>query len=91
MTSSDPTRELAHLVGGQWHAGAGDERDSRDPARPDHVVARYRVAGEDLLKQAIAAATEAQPGWAALGVIARGVVLRRAAALLEQRTDELRD
>jgi len=41
-------------------------------------VARYRVAGEDLLKQAIAAATEARPGWAALGVIVRGVVLRRA-------------
>jgi len=90
MASSNPTtRELSHLVGGEWLPGSGDERDSRDPARPDHVVARYRVAGDDLLKQAVAAAADAQPGWAALGVIARGVVLRRAAALLEQRTDEL--
>jgi acyl-CoA reductase-like NAD-dependent aldehyde dehydrogenase len=89
MASTDLTLELRHLVGGEWLDGRGDERDSRDPARPDHVVARYRVAGGDLLKQAVAAAGDAQPAWAALGVIARGVVLRRAAVLLEERTEEL--
>ncbi|MDQ2852161.1 MAG: aldehyde dehydrogenase family protein [Actinomycetota bacterium] len=82
------TRELLNLVDGQWLAGTGDELYSLDPARPDRVVARYRPADEDLLKQAIAAATGAQRGWAGIGVIARGLVLRRAAALLQERLEE---
>jgi acyl-CoA reductase-like NAD-dependent aldehyde dehydrogenase len=89
MTSSNAILELQHLVGGKWFDGSGDEITSCDPARPDRVVARYRAAGDDLLKQAVAAAGDAQPAWAALGVIARGVVLRRAAVLLEERTEEL--
>ncbi len=89
MTPEQTTRTLSHLVGGEWLPGAGDERESRDPARPDRVVARYHVADEDMLKQAIAAAGHARAGWAALGVIARGAVLRRAAVLIEQRTEEL--
>lgn len=90
MPSYDPTltRELSHLVGGHWCPGTGDELQSLDPARPDRVVARYRPADEDLLKQAIDAATGAQREWAALGVIARGLVLRRAAGLLQDRVEE---
>lgn len=91
MPSYDPThtRELFHLVGGQWHPGTGDELQSLDPARPSRVVARYQPADEDLLKRAVVAAADAQRGWAAQGVIARGLVLRRAAVLMQERTEDL--
>lgn len=86
---ADDVKELSHLVGGRWGPGEGEELTSTDPAQPDRVLGRYRPAGTDLLKQAVAAAHEAQVGWAALGIIARGAVLRRVGELLAQRTEEV--
>ncbi len=87
--TADSGKALRHLVGGRWHDGAGDERQSTDPANPDRVLGHYRAADEDLLKQAVATAHEAQVGWASLGIIARGAVLRRAGELLADRTEEV--
>ena len=86
---TDATSRLRHLIGGQWVEGAGVDRTSTDPARPDHAVARYRCADADLLEQAVGAAGQAQAAWSAVGLIGRGLVLRRAAAELERRTEEV--
>ena len=86
---TDATLRLEHLVGGVWVAGCGEERRSTDPARPVHDVACYRAADDELLKRAVAAAGEAQRAWAALGLIGRGAVLRRAATELERRAEDV--
>ena len=85
----DSTRQLKHLVAGEWHPGRGPRRTSADPARPDHVIGTYQSADEALLKRAIEAAGQAQASWAARGPIARGVVLRRVAVELERRAEEI--
>ena len=53
------------------------------------VLARLRVAGAAQIEVAVRAAQAAQPAWAALSGAERGRVLRRAAALLRARNDEL--
>lgn len=87
--NNDQTRQLKHLVGGEWHSGNGPDRTSTDPVHPDHVIGAYQAADEDLLKRAVEAAGEARASWAAQGSIARGAVLRRVAVELERRADEI--
>lgn len=84
-------RRLTHLVGGEWLEGDSEAGDvfSNNPAHLSHPVATYRQAGVGLLGRSIGAAQNAQPGWAALGLIARGRVLRRAAEILDRRADEI--
>lgn len=87
--SPDQRKPLRHLVDGEWVDGEGEEVTSFDPAHPDQVVAAYRPAEEALLDRAVAAATAAQPDWDQMGLVQRGLVLRRAAELLRDRTEEL--
>ena len=54
-------------------------------------LAHAGVATADDLDAAVAAASAAQPGWAATGYDERAAVLRRAAAALEARADEVTD
>ncbi len=54
-------------------------------------LAHAGVATADDLDAAVAAASAAQPGWAATGYDERAAVLRRAAAALEARADEVAD
>ena len=53
------------------------------------VLARIAVSGPAEVDQAVAAASRAQPAWAALTGAQRGRVLRRAADLLRSRNAEL--
>ncbi|WP_020495966.1 aldehyde dehydrogenase family protein [Sciscionella marina] len=88
-TTANEPAALRHLVGGAWHAGDGAQRESTNPARPDEVVARYRIAGDALLDEAVAAARGAAREWATAGAIARGKVLRKAAGLLAERAESV--
>ncbi|MBP0460247.1 aldehyde dehydrogenase family protein [Streptomyces bomunensis] len=85
----DQPATLRHLIAGQWVDGEGAEARSLDPAHPGRAVAVYRTAGEKLLDEAITAACSAQREWSARGLIQRGLVLRRAAGLLEERAEEI--
>lgn len=80
---------LRHFVGGRWVAGDGAVAKSVNPADPAQVVAEYRIAGPELLDEAVAAAVAAQPAWDRTGTIARGMVVRRAAELLAERAGPL--
>ena len=74
-------------------------RARRSPPAPDSfetvnpatggVLGRIAVSGPAEVDQAVAAATRAQPAWAALTGAERGRVLRRAADLLRSRNTEL--
>jgi aldehyde dehydrogenase (NAD+) len=76
------------FVGGRWRA-TESTYECRNPARPAEVVGRFAAAGPAEVDAAYAAARAAAPGWRALGAIARGEVLHRAAAELDRRREEI--
>ncbi len=79
----------AHLIGGEWKRGLGGELSSCNPARPSDVVSIFHAGTEEDLSTAVVAALVAQGEWEAMGSIARGVILRRTADLMEDRRDLL--
>ena len=68
--------------------GAGERLASHNPATGE-LLGHVRIAGPDDVDAAVNAARAAQPGWAAMSGAARAHILRRAAALLRERNDEL--
>lgn len=82
------TRLLAHLIGGERLAGPAVQQ-SRNPSDLSDVVAETPSGDTQLLDQAVAAATAAQPGWAAASPELRGDCLDRASTLIMERADEL--
>lgn len=85
MTAMD--RKL--YIDDAWRdAVAGETRIIRDPATGD-VVGSSALAGPADVDLAVAAATRAAPGWAALHADARAGILHRAAGLIEQRIEAI--
>ena len=78
--------EICNLIGGEW-VGAIDHAtfETRNPARADEVLAVFPSATAADAAQAVAAAAEAFPAWAATPAPARGAILFRAAELLADR------
>jgi betaine-aldehyde dehydrogenase len=70
------------------HPAAGERFASINPANGE-VVGHFTVAGAANVDAAVAKAVEAQRRWAAWPAAERSRVLRRAAALLRARNDEL--
>jgi len=79
-----------NLIGGGW-VGASDHAtfETRNPARSDEVLGTFPSATAADAAQAVAAAAEAFPAWAATPAPARGAILFRAAELLEERLDDI--
>ena len=79
-----------NLIGGEW-VGASDHAsfETRNPARADEVLAVFPSATAADTAQAVAAAAEAFPAWAATPAPARGAILFKAAELLTERLDEV--
>jgi aldehyde dehydrogenase (NAD+) len=77
---------ISNFIGGQWvQAATGKSFSTRNPADTDEVVATYALGDSADARQAVAAATDAQPRWAAMPPPKRGEVLYRAANILESR------
>ncbi|MFJ3802480.1 aldehyde dehydrogenase family protein [Streptomyces sp. NPDC090088] len=81
-------RSLRHLVAGEWRSGGGDELVDVNPARPRETVAVGRLAQDRDLDQAVAAARDAFPRWAATPHHVRGRVLDGAAGILDAHAEE---
>lgn len=80
---------LLNFIGGQWMPGRGETpTDNLDPATGQAIVQVSQSTPEDA-SAALAAAAEAQPGWAATSVYERAKIFRRAAGILRDRTEEL--
>lgn len=87
---STPTLHLRHLIGGIWTDGAGVPAHSEDPADPTGApVADYLTATDEQLDQAMTVAGAAARAWDREGLLRRGLVLRRAAQLMEERAEDL--
>jgi aldehyde dehydrogenase (NAD+) len=79
-----------NFIGGQWcDAASGETFTSTNPAHTQEVVGIYPRSSVADLELAVEAARRAQPAWAALPAPARGEVLLRVAALLEQHEEAL--
>jgi aldehyde dehydrogenase (NAD+) len=75
---------------GKWiDSNSGETFEVRNPADPDDVVAEFPNVTADETEQAIAAAVDAQDEWASTPGPERGAVLRRAAALLDDRSEDV--
>ncbi len=79
-----------NLIGGEW-VGASDHAtfETRNPAHADEVLGTLPSATAADSAQAVAAAAEAFPAWAATPAPARGAILFRAAELLDERLDDV--
>ncbi len=83
-------REYLNLIGGQWTpASSGATNPDRNPARTEEVVAVFPSGGREDAARAAEAAARAFPGWARTPLPRRSEILLKAAALLEQRLDEV--
>src|SRR4051812_1387437 len=83
-------REHLNLIGGEWTpAAGGGTTPDRNPARKDDVVAVFPSGGKEDAVRAAEAAAKAYPGWARTPLPRRSEILIKAAALLEQRLDEV--
>ena len=79
-----------NLIGGEW-VGASDRAtfESRNPARPDEVLATFPSATAVDAARAVACAAEAFPAWAATPPPLRGAILFKAAGLVDERFDDI--
>lgn len=79
-----------NFIGGEWVAAkSGATFETHNPADTSELVATYQKSDADDTRQAIAAAREAQPKWAAVPAPKRGEILHRAAGILESRADQV--
>lgn len=75
---------------GEWiNSDSGETFTVRNPADPDDVVAEFPKVTVEETKRAVKAAVDAQEAWATTPAPERGAVLRRAAALLDGRSEEV--
>ena len=80
--------EVPAMIGGEVAPGSASF-ESSDPGEPTRVVARAARATEDDARAAVAIASRAAPGWAAIGAEARAQALLGAAEWLRARRLEL--
>ena len=75
-----------NFIAGEWvKASSGKTFDSTNPANTDELVARYQSSTAEDVKNAFDVAQKAQAGWAGMPAPNRGIILMRAAEILEKR------
>lgn len=80
--------EVRSFIDGGWRDG-GQAKDDINPSRPSESVATVYSADAATATDAVAAARAAAERWRRTPAPARGDILRRAADLLEQRSDDI--
>lgn len=84
-----PTPNIhAHLIGGEW-VETPDAQDNINPSDTRQVVGRYASATADHVDQAVEAARKAFPSWSCSSPQLRHDILKRAAAEIMARKEEL--
>jgi len=83
-------RQYSNFIGGEWvNARSGQRSKTLNPADQREFVAEYPLSGQDEARQAVDAAAQAWPAWAAMTPVARGRILSKTSQLLEARKAEL--
>ncbi len=81
--------EVPLVIAGESCRGTRPIRETRDPSRPDHVVARCRVADTTDVDRAVDCARRDPDGWRRTSAAERREVLGRVAGLLRARRADL--
>mgnify|MGYP003606202215 FL=1 len=87
MSAAHEPVKIASLIGGQWVNGTGADIASENPAIEGQIVAAGNAATPADVDAAFAAARAAAHGWASTPMHARGLVLSRAAAIIEENAE----
>lgn len=88
-TSCSPAPTGATLfINGRWRPAAATY-ERRDPADLEAVTGTFAAADDGDVADAFASASAAHAEWSAVPAIARADILRRAADLVDARTDDL--
>lgn len=87
-TATDISRPVGNFIGGRWTEGRADSV-STNPAHPSEEIGQYSVSTSEEVDEAVDAARSAFREWRKTNPIERGRILRRAAVLLEERSEEL--
>lgn len=80
--------EEKNLIAGEW-IGAADAIASINPSDTSDVIGHFALADAAQVRDAVAAARRAQPGWAATTTQVRSDLLQRTAQALLARREEL--
>jgi acyl-CoA reductase-like NAD-dependent aldehyde dehydrogenase len=79
-----------NFIAGEWvNSSSGKIFDSINPANIEEVVARYQSSEAVDVRNAFDVAQKAQAAWAATPAPNRGIVLMRAAEILEKRAESV--
>jgi aldehyde dehydrogenase (NAD+) len=81
---------ITNYIGGTWTGAIdGGTFDSLNPARTAEVIGTFSRSQPADVDAAARAAKDAYPAWRRLPAPARGAIISRAAAILEQRKEEI--
>ena len=79
-----------NFIAGEWvNSSSGKAFNSLNPANYEEVVARYQSSAVEDVKNAFEVAQKVQPAWAAVPAPNRGILLMKAAEILEKRADSV--
>jgi alpha-ketoglutaric semialdehyde dehydrogenase len=79
-----------NFVAGRWSASrAGRTYERHNPWRPSEVVGEFPSSTKEDVEDAVRAAAQAWPRWAALPAAKRGAILTRAAQAIESRVEDI--
>ena len=82
-------KEITHHVGGRQVAGRNGRTSSVFNPATGEVIGTVSLASTDEVREAVAVARKALPGWAATTPLRRSRILNRFLRILEERIDEL--
>lgn len=92
MADLDPAapqqEPIGALINGCWRAGSAGQFEVVSP-QDGRVLGRVTASGADDVEDAVRAAREAQPSWAALSVIERAKIMRRIHAIFAERAESV--
>jgi aldehyde dehydrogenase (NAD+) len=91
MATAVATTEFCkNFINGQWVESKSSKIvDRRNPANTDEVVARIPLSTREEMKEAIAAARAAFPGWRNTPAPNRGKILFKATQIMQEQKEEL--
>ena len=89
-TATSAAQLCRNYIGGKWVESKSTKIvERRNPADNDEVVATIPLSTREEMKEAIAAAKSAFPGWRETPAPARGKILFKAARIMEEKKEEL--
>lgn len=90
VKTKSKVKTYLNYINGEWtESETGQTDKSINPANLDGVVGFYQVSSENDLDKAVKSASSAKKAWRKLSGAERGSYLQKAAAILEERLDEV--